>query len=102
MSTVKEAFEVAKGVTEPDTTSTKVKDSKEKIDENIEELKEMGVATLITSTPDLGGRSFGTNVMEGVYSVILGKTKEDPPTVEEFESLLKKTDLRPRILPLNE
>ncbi|HOX29468.1 MAG TPA: quinate 5-dehydrogenase, partial [bacterium] len=69
---------------------------------DVEDMRERGVATLITTTPDFGGRSFGTNVMEGVYSVVLGKTRKDPPTIKEFRALLKKTDLKPRVLPLNE
>ncbi|MBV8284854.1 MAG: quinate 5-dehydrogenase, partial [Candidatus Eremiobacteraeota bacterium] len=31
---------------------------------NVEELAQRGVATLITTTPDIAGRSFGTNVLE--------------------------------------
>ena len=69
---------------------------------DVEDMRERGVATLITTTPDFGGRSFGTNVMEGVYSVVRGKTRKDPPTIKEFRALLKKTDLKPRVLPLNE
>ncbi len=34
--------------------------------EDIEDLKRRGVTTLVTTTPKLGGRSFGTNVMEGL------------------------------------
>lgn len=69
---------------------------------NVEDMRKAGVATLITTTPDFGGRSFGTNVMEGVYSVVLGKSRENPPTAEDFRQMLKKSDLKPRILPLNE
>jgi len=68
---------------------------------NIQEFKKLGVATVITTTPEFSGRSFGTNVMEGVYSTILGKTRDNPPTVEEFRSLLKKQNIRPNITHLN-
>jgi len=34
--------------------------------ENVEELKKRGVSLLITTTPVIEGRSFGTNVLEGV------------------------------------
>ncbi len=68
---------------------------------NIEDMKALGISTVITTTPEFEGRSFGTNVMEGVYSTILGKKKGDPPTVEEFRSLLKKMGLKPRIVELN-
>ena len=69
---------------------------------DVEELKSLGAATLITTTPELGGRSFGTNVMEGVYAVILGKTRENPPSVEDFRGLLKKMNLKPRVSKLND
>ena len=41
---------------------------------NIEELRERGVRMLITTTPDFGGRSFGTNVIEAALLALLGKT----------------------------
>ncbi|HOO55573.1 MAG TPA: quinate 5-dehydrogenase [bacterium] len=69
---------------------------------DVDDMRARGVSTLITTTPDFGGRSFGTNVMEGVYSTILGKTVDDPPTEEEFMQLVRKADLKPRILKLND
>jgi len=42
--------------------------------ENVEELKKRGVSLLITTTPVIEGRSFGTNVLEGVFTALLGKT----------------------------
>jgi len=41
--------------------------------ENVEELKKRGVSLLITTTPVIEGRSFGTNVLEGVFTALLGK-----------------------------
>ncbi len=40
---------------------------------NIMELEKRGIAMLVTTTPELEGRSFGTNVMEGVLVTIAGK-----------------------------
>ena len=40
-------------------------------------LKEKGAGGLVTTTPELEGRSFGTNVMEAVMLVLLGKAWED-------------------------
>jgi len=40
-------------------------------------LKSRGVATLVTTTPDMGGRSFGTNVLEGVLVALAGKRHQD-------------------------
>ena len=41
--------------------------------QNIEELRERGVRRLVTTTPDFGGRSFGTNVLEAALLARLGK-----------------------------
>ena len=44
---------------------------------NVEELRSRGVKTLITTTPDFGGRSFGTNVIEAALLALLGKKWAD-------------------------
>ncbi len=62
-------------------------------------LKSRGIKTLVTTTPELGGRSFGTNVMEGVLVSILGK----PPaeiTPADYSRLLEQMDLKPRVVEL--
>lgn len=41
--------------------------------EDVEMMKEKGVKMLITTTPNINGRSFGTNVMEGVLVAVAGK-----------------------------
>jgi hypothetical protein len=59
-------------------------------------LKERGVATLVTTTPDMGGRSFGTNVLEAVLVALAGKgIKQLLP--EEYEELLNQLQVHPRI-----
>ena len=69
---------------------------------DVEDMKERKVATLITTTPEFSGRSFGTNVMEGVYATILGKTRDNPPTEQEFRDLVNKMDMKPRVLQITE
>ncbi len=64
---------------------------------NIEELAERGVSTLITTTPDIDGRSFGTNVLEAALLALLGK-KWDEVVPEEYQRLLHELHLRPRVL----
>ena len=44
---------------------------------DIDELSARGVKTLITTTPDLAGRSFGTNVLEAALLALLGKRWSD-------------------------
>ncbi len=55
--------------------------------------------TLVTTTPELEGRSFGTNVMEALLVAISNKKKE--LTGEEYSQLIKKLNFKPRILELN-
>jgi hypothetical protein len=62
-------------------------------------LKERGVKTLITTTPELEGRSFGTNVMEGLLVALSGKDRE--LRADEYEELLAQVNFTPRITHLN-
>ena len=66
---------------------------------DVKELGKRGVAKLITTTPDFGGRSFGTNVVEAALLAILGKRWEDV-TAAEYERLLAELRLRPRVIDL--
>ncbi|MDW7651862.1 MAG: quinate 5-dehydrogenase [Bacillota bacterium] len=63
-------------------------------------LKSRGVKTLVTTTPELNGRSFGTNVMEGLLVALSGKSRELKP--DEYEGLLSQVNFVPRITQLNE
>jgi len=63
------------------------------------ELRRRGVARLVTTTPDFGGRSFGTNVVEAALLALLGKRWEDV-TPGDYAGLLAKLPLRPRVLDL--
>jgi hypothetical protein len=66
---------------------------------DIEFLKEKGVGTLVTTTPEYGGRSFGTNVMEAAMVAIMNK-QLDQITAQDYLDLLHKLDFRPRITRL--
>ena len=63
-------------------------------------LSERGASMLITTTPELGGRSFGTNVMEGVL-VSLSKKPYKSLTPTDYDELLDKIGFTPRIEKLN-
>jgi hypothetical protein len=67
---------------------------------NIDELKARGVKMLITTTPDFGGRSFGTNVIEAALLALLGKKWSDV-TPEDYERVLHELHLKPRVVNLN-
>ncbi|MHB8463108.1 MAG: quinate 5-dehydrogenase [Vulcanimicrobiaceae bacterium] len=68
-------------------------------EQNIDELRTRGVRTLITTTPDFGGRSFGTNVVEAALLALLGKRWEDV-TPGDYASVMAELKLRPRVVDL--
>ncbi|NYE57296.1 hypothetical protein [Carboxydothermus ferrireducens] len=68
--------------------------------EDVEELKAKGAKMLVTTTPVLNGRSFGTNVMEGVLLTLLNKKWEEV-TPEDYLRLLKELGFKPNIIELN-
>jgi hypothetical protein len=67
---------------------------------NIDELAARGVTLLITTTPDIGGRSFGTNVLEAALLALLGKRWSDVAAAD-YERLLRELGLKPRVLQLS-
>lgn len=62
-------------------------------------LKERKVKRLVTTTPELDGRSFGTNVIEALLVCLSGSKKELSP--DEYDSMLGVLNLEPRIAELN-
>jgi hypothetical protein len=58
---------------------------------DIEDLRGRGVELLVTTTPRLGGRSFGTNVMEAVLVAIAGS--DGPLSRDEYTDLLERTGI---------
>jgi len=63
-------------------------------------LRDQCVKTLITTTPEIKGRSFGTNVMEALLVAYKGSKSELKH--EEYLSLLKELEFKPRIVELHE
>jgi len=66
---------------------------------DVDELRMRGVAQLITTTPDFGGRSFGTNVVEAALLALAHKRWEEV-TPADYERLIQELHLRPRVLEL--
>ena len=64
---------------------------------DIEELRKRNVRLLVTTTPDFGGRSYGTNVVEAVLLAHLGKRWEDA-SQEDYRRLLAELQLKPRVV----
>jgi hypothetical protein len=59
---------------------------------DIELLRDRGLKTLVTTTPEFKGRSFGTNVMEGVFAALGART------AEQYRDLLAQLDWKPRVV----
>ena len=66
---------------------------------DVEFLTQKGAGYLITSTPEFEGRSFGTNVIEGVLVSIL-KKPWDQIKPEEYVKLLEELHFTPRFKKL--
>jgi len=67
---------------------------------DVEFLRQSGAGRLVTTTPVFEGRSFGTNVIEGVLVTLLGKPC-DNITPEDYLDIIKKLDFKPRIFELD-
>ncbi len=69
-------------------------------DADVEELRNRGVSLLVTTTPDFGGRSFGTNVVEAALVALLGK-KWGEIRAQDYERVLRDLHLKPRVIDLH-
>ena len=67
--------------------------------EDVAEFKKAGVKYLVTTTPVLDGRSFGTNMMEAALVAISGKGR--PLTWPELTEMLDKLGFEPQLQELN-
>lgn len=62
-------------------------------------LRQRGVHTLVTTTPEIAGRSFGTNVLESMLVALIGP-REYPVSPQEYEDMLNELHIEPRIKSL--
>ncbi|WP_038042697.1 hypothetical protein [Thermus tengchongensis] len=67
-------------------------------EEDVAFLRKRGVKHLITTTPRLNGRSFGTNVMEALLVALAGRELGE----EEYLRYIDLLGLRPQVLDLQE
>ena len=67
---------------------------------NVEELKKRNLHILVTVTPRLEGRSFGTNVMEATLLALMDKPQSEV-TEADFVDLIERIPLEPNIEVLN-
>ena len=67
--------------------------------EDVELFRKCGVKYLVTTTPVLEGRSFGTNMMESALIAVSGKKRA--LTSEEYSEMLGKLGFEPTLQELN-
>jgi hypothetical protein len=67
--------------------------------EDVGNLKARGVKTLITSTKEFDGRTFATNVLEGIVVTLAGKKPEEM-TPQDYLATLKKMEWEPTVREL--
>ena len=62
---------------------------------DLDMFRERGVAYVVTTTPQLDGRSFGTNMMEAALTAVAAKNR--PLTHEELQEMLLNLDMKPSV-----
>jgi len=67
--------------------------------EDMKMLKERGISKVITTTPDMGGRSFGTNVIEALMVALMGKPLEEI-SAEDYYNMLNELNIKPGVVDL--
>jgi hypothetical protein len=67
---------------------------------DVETFRQAGVKYLVTSTPVLDGRSFGTNMMEAALIAVSGKRRK--LSKEELLELLERLGFEPQLQQLND
>jgi len=83
----------------PDNMQGKVIVTNTTTPEDVELFRRCGVKYLVTTTPVLDGRSFGTNMMEAALVAVSGKGR--PLTWTEYGELLDKLGFEPQLQELN-
>ncbi len=84
----------------PDDLSGKIIVTNTTTARNVEELQKRNLHILVTTTPRLAGRSFGTNVMEAVCRCLVDKP-DDQIAEADFVDLVERIPLKPQVHVLN-
>jgi hypothetical protein len=63
---------------------------------DVEDLRRRGASLLVTETPRLEGRSFGSNVIEALLLALIDKPQADI-RAEDFEAMIDRLSLKPSV-----
>ncbi|MBX3049705.1 MAG: hypothetical protein KIT46_10850 [Anaerolineales bacterium] len=83
----------------PDQLLGKVVVTNTTVASDVELLKQVGIKYLVTTTPVLDGRSFGTNMMEAALVAVSGKGRA--LTLPELDALIDELKFEPQLQELN-
>jgi hypothetical protein len=83
----------------PDDLTGKVIVTNTTTPEDVEQFKKAGVKYLVTTTPVLEGRSFGTNMMEAALVALAGKGRA--LSYDELKEMIAKLGFEPQLQELN-
>jgi hypothetical protein len=83
----------------PDQMNGKVITTNTTTPEDVELFRKLGIKYLVTSTPVLDGRSFGTNMMEAALVAVAGKKRK--LSFAELDELLAQLGFEPQLQQLN-
>jgi hypothetical protein len=83
----------------PDDLTGKVIVTNTTTSEDVEAFRKAGVKYLVTTTPVLEGRSFGTNMMEAALIAVSGKGR--PLTLHELDQMIETLAFEPHLQELN-
>jgi hypothetical protein len=83
----------------PDRLEGKILATNTTTPEDVDLFRRAGVKALVTSTPVLEGRSFGTNMMEAGLIAASGKGRK--LTLDEISELLDRLGMQPQVQELN-
>jgi hypothetical protein len=68
--------------------------------DDVEMFRQRGIRYLVTTTPILDGRSFGTNMMEAALIAVAGKGRK--LSTEELSELIDQLGFEPQLQQLND
>jgi hypothetical protein len=83
----------------PDDLSSKVIVTNTTTTKDMELFRQRGVQYVMTTTPVLNGRSFGTNMLEAAITAVAGKNR--PLTFDELDAMIKELELKPTLHDLS-
>ncbi|MBI3892004.1 MAG: serine carboxypeptidase, partial [Candidatus Wallbacteria bacterium] len=81
----------------PDSLYNKVVITNQLQKEDLDDLQRRGVRMVLTTTPEIDGESFGTNVLEAIFVALLDKPFHEI-RLDDYLNLIPKTGIEPRVV----